>query len=139
MFAQALLLISLSWIKHRSVPGGVCSDASPDLVFVLKLARTLRSGVKWVSPNKQEPGLLPSILPTPATTRLPQMKRYGAVGELGTIWINNLLLGSLLSSKQTLNAVTVKLQVAVLPDASVAVQVTVVVPTGNGVPEGGKG
>jgi len=32
---------------------------------------------------------------------------------------------------QPLKAVTVKLQVAVLPEASVAVQVTVVVPTGN--------
>ena len=32
---------------------------------------------------------------------------------------------------------TVKLQVAVLPEASVAVQVTVVVPTGKQLPEGG--
>ena len=33
--------------------------------------------------------------------------------------------------------VTVKLQVAVFPEASVAVQVTVVVPLGNSEPEGG--
>ena len=65
------------------------------------------------------------------------MNRYGAVGEFVTTCINTLFEGSSLSSRQTLKAATVKLQVAVLPDASVAVQVTVVVPTGNGVPEGG--
>jgi hypothetical protein len=47
------------------------------------------------------------------------------------------LAGLLSSCRQPLNTVTVKLQVAVLPDASVAVQVTVVVPTGNVEPEGG--
>src|ERR1700741_1788936 len=36
-----------------------------------------------------------------------------------------------------LNTEIVKLQVAVLPDASVAVQVTVVTPTGKQLPEGG--
>ena len=36
-----------------------------------------------------------------------------------------------------LNTVTVKLQVAVLPEASVAVQVTVVTPVGKQLPEGG--
>ena len=53
------------------------------------------------------------------------------------VLISSLLPGLLSSSRQTLNAVTENEQVAVLPDASVAVQVTVVVPTGNGVPEGG--
>ena len=41
------------------------------------------------------------------------------------------------STRQALNTVTVKLHVAVLPEASVAVQVTVVVPTGNIEPEAG--
>ena len=41
------------------------------------------------------------------------------------------------SCKQPLNAVTEKEQVAVLPLASVAVQVTVVVPMGKGDPDGG--
>lgn len=41
------------------------------------------------------------------------------------------------SCARTLNTETVKLQVAVLPAASVAVQVTVVVPTGKHDPEGG--
>ena len=38
---------------------------------------------------------------------------------------------------QALKIVTVKLQVAVFPDASVAVQVTVVVPIGKAEPDGG--
>ena len=47
------------------------------------------------------------------------------------------MLGLLSSCRHTLNTVTVKVQVAVLPDASVAVQVTVVVPTGKQDPDGG--
>ena len=47
------------------------------------------------------------------------------------------MLGLLSSCKQTLKAVTVKAQLAVLPDASVAVHVTVVVPTGKQEPDGG--
>jgi hypothetical protein len=39
--------------------------------------------------------------------------------------------------RQTSKVVTVKLHIAVLPEASVAVQVTVVVPSGNADPEGG--
>ena len=50
---------------------------------------------------------------------------------------NNTVAGFESSCKHTSNVVTVKLQVAVLPDASVAVHVTVVVPTGKHVPEGG--
>jgi len=50
---------------------------------------------------------------------------------------NNTVVGLLSSCKQTSNVVTAKEQVAVLPDASVAVQVTVVVPTGKHVPAGG--
>ena len=41
------------------------------------------------------------------------------------------------SCRHTLNTVTVKLQVAVLFDVSVAVQVTVVVPTAKQDPDGG--
>lgn len=52
--------------------------------------------------------------------------------------MNSSTLPGLLSSwRQTSTAPTVKEQVAVLPDASVAVQVTVVVPTGKHVPDGG--
>src|SRR6267143_5103369 len=47
------------------------------------------------------------------------------------------MLGLLSSCRHTLNTVTLKLQVAVLADASVAVQVTVVVPTGKHDPDAG--
>jgi hypothetical protein len=49
----------------------------------------------------------------------------------------NTVLGLLSSCKHTLKTVTLKLQVAVLPDVSVAVQVTVVVPTEKQDPDGG--
>lgn len=72
-------------------------------------------------------------VPTPVNTVPLQQKRYSPVAAL-----NRTTLAGLLSScKQPLNTVTVKLHVAVLPDASVAVQVTVVVPMGNVEPEGG--
>jgi hypothetical protein len=85
--------------------------------------------------NKQDPGRLPSIFPVPANGVgvFAQKNWYCPVNVL----INNLLPGLLSSCRQTLNAVTLNEQVAVLPDASVAVHVTVVVPTGNGVPDGG--
>ena len=76
---------------------------------------------------------LTSAVPTPAKTVPPQQKRYSPVPAL-----NNTTLAGLLSScRQPLNTVTVKLQVAVLPDVSVAVQVTVVVPTGKTEPLAG--
>lgn len=66
-------------------------------------------------------------VPVPVNIVPPQQKRYSPVWELNT----TTRLGLLSSCKQALNTVTVKLQVAVLPEASVAVQVTVVVPRGN--------
>jgi hypothetical protein len=52
--------------------------------------------------------------------------------------LNRITFEGLVSScTQALNILTEKLQLAVLPDASVAVQVTVVVPTGTGEPDGG--
>jgi hypothetical protein len=52
-------------MPHRSVPGGDWIDALPDFVFVLKSASTRTAGVVCLSENKQDPGLLPPILPTP--------------------------------------------------------------------------
>src|SRR6266851_6273798 len=76
---------------------------------------------------------LTSTVPTPVKTVPPQQKRYSPVAAL-----NNTTLAGLLSScRQPLNTVTVKVQVAVLPDESVAVQVIVVVPTGKTEPLGG--
>jgi hypothetical protein len=45
--------------------------------------------------------------------------------------------GTLSSCRHTLNTVTEKLQVAVLPETSVEVQVTVLVPTAKQDPDGG--
>ena len=49
----------------------------------------------------------------------------------------NLIPGSESSCRQTSNTVTVKLQLFVLPEPSVAVQVTVVMPGGRHEPDGG--
>src|SRR6266480_1303605 len=70
--------------------------------------------------------------PLPLASNTPlQQKRYSPVTTL-----NRTTFPALVSStRHALNVVTVKLQVAVLPEASVAVQVTVVVPTGNIDPE----
>ena len=77
--------------------------------------------------------VLASRVPTPVNSVPPQQKRYSPVAAL-----NRTTLAGLLSScRQPLNTVTVKLQLAVLPDVSVAVQVTLVVPTGNIDPLGG--
>jgi hypothetical protein len=52
--------------------------------------------------------------------------------------LNNMtLVGTLSSCRQAAKSVTLKLQEAVLPEASVAVHVTVVVPTGKVEPDGG--
>jgi hypothetical protein len=50
---------------------------------------------------------------------------------------NTTLVGTLSSCRQALKTLTVKVQLAVLPEVSVAVHVTVVVPAGNVEPDGG--
>ena len=72
-------------------------------------------------------------VPTPVNTVPLQQKRYSPVAALN----RTTLAGVLSSCRQPLNTVTVKVQEAVFPDASVAVQVTVVVPTGRIEPLGG--
>ena len=72
-------------------------------------------------------------MPVPVYVVPPQQKRYWPVALL----ISNTLPGLLLSCRHTSNVVTVKEQVAVLAAASVAVQLTVVVPGMNVDPEGG--
>ena len=70
--------------------------------------------------------------PVPVAANEPlQQKRYCPV------WVLNRTTfpGVVSSCRQRLKPVTVKLQLEVLPEASVAVQVTVVVPTGKGWPE----
>jgi hypothetical protein len=75
----------------------------------------------------------PETAPMPdANTTPPQQKRYSPVERL-----NSTALPALESSCKQPNTVTLKLQVAVLPDVSVAVQVMVVDPTGKADPDGG--
>src|SRR5712692_6382811 len=71
---------------------------------------------------------LPLAIVTP-----PQQKLKSPVEAL----TSTTLPGLLSSCRQKLNTVTVKLQVAVFPEASVAVHVTVVVPIGKAELEGG--
>src|SRR5712692_2081974 len=78
--------------------------------------------------------LQPLVVSVPlplATGTPPQQKLKSPVWAL----TSTTLPGLLSSCRQKLNAVTVKLQVAVFPATSVAVQVTVVVPTGKTEPE----
>lgn len=71
-------------------------------------------------------------MPVPENVMPLQQNRYSPVG------LNNATLAGLLSScRQALKTETVKVQEAVLPEVSVAVQVTVVVPTGRVEPDGG--
>jgi hypothetical protein len=53
-------------------------------------------------------------------------------------WATVIFAGQVIVGFSVSFTVTVKLQVAVLPEPSVAVQVTVVVPLGNVEPEGGE-
>jgi len=70
--------------------------------------------------------------PVPETITPLQQNRYSPER------LNKTTLAGLLSScRQALKRLTVKLQVAVLPEVSVAVHVTVVVPAGNVEPDGG--
>jgi hypothetical protein len=73
-------------------------------------------------------------VPVPLAMRTPLQKNlYSPVWAL----INTKLPGLVSSCRQKLNTVTGKLQDDLLPQLSVAVQLTVVVPTGKGEPEGG--
>jgi hypothetical protein len=72
-------------------------------------------------------------VPCPVATRVPaQQNRYSPVVAL----IRTTFPGVFSSCKQKLKPVTANVQVAVFPEVSVAVQVTVVVPTGKGDPGG---
>jgi len=72
-------------------------------------------------------------VPIPVKIVPPQQNRYSPVAELNS----STVAGLVSSCRQTSNTLIVKLHVAVFIDASVAVQVTVVVPTGMHEPDGG--
>src|SRR2546423_5710460 len=72
--------------------------------------------------------------PVPVARSTPlQQNRYSPVCVLNSTTFPE----TVSSTRQALKTETVKLHVAVFPELSVAVQVTVVVPTGNAAPEGG--
>ena len=118
-----------SEIVQIVVPGGDCSEPVP-LPPPANFPITLRSGALCSSVTV--PPFLTTV-PVPVYVVPPQQKRYWPVPLL----ISNTLPGLLLSCRHTSNVVTLKEQVAVLAAASVAVQLTVVVPGMNVDPEGG--
>ena len=128
MFVLTLVLKSL--IVHLMVPGGACILPVPLNTALSTCPFTRRSAGLCSSVNTQ-PCLC--TLPTPVNVVPPQQNLYWPVTEFHSKIVD----GFESSCNATSNVVTVKLHVAVLPDASVAVQVTVVTPTLKHVPDGG--
>jgi hypothetical protein len=116
---------------HLIVPGGDCNDAVP-LNAVLTTRAVTRRPPELSVNVKTHPCL--ATTPMPVYGVPPQQNRYSPVTELKI----SLLAGFVSSCRHTSKVVTEKLHDAVLPDASVAVQVTVVEPNGKHVPEGGE-
>ena len=75
-----------------------------------------------------------STLPTPVKIVPRQQKRYAPVWEFHSSTIEGLLS----SCRQMSKVVTENMHIAILFDASVAVQTTAVVPSGKQVPDGGE-
>jgi hypothetical protein len=118
------LIVQMIW------PGGDANEAEPCREGRSSLINTRRVAVFCSSVTR--PARLVTV-PTPVYIVPPQQKRYDPL-ELFTSTTG---VGPPSSCKQMSNAVTVKLHVAVLPEVSVAVQVTVVVPSGKLEPDVG--
>jgi hypothetical protein len=125
-----LTRVFLSVIVHIVVPDGTCRLALPECTALSTLAVTLRSVPPTVK-VKTHPCFC--TLPTPVKVVPLQQNRYWPDTEFHS----SIVPGLESSCSATSNVVTVKLHVAVLPDASVAVQVTVVTPVAKQVPDGG--
>jgi hypothetical protein len=123
-------LVSLSVIVHRFVPGGLWMLALPLCTALSTLPTTLRSAGVALSVNTH-----PCVctFPIPVNVVPPQQNLYCPVCEFHS----SIVEGLESSCTATSNVLTVKLHVAVLPDVSVAVQVTVVTPTLKHPPDGG--
>jgi hypothetical protein len=104
--------------------------AVPVCTALSTLLMTLRSAVVDCKVYKQ-PCFCTS--PIPVKVVPPQQNLYWPVTEFHS----SIVPGAESSCNATSNVVTVKLQLAVLPDASVAVQVTVVTPIFKQLPDGG--
>jgi hypothetical protein len=132
---HVLLLMSLSRIVHLTVLGGLETVAVPDplpaFAAVSKVIVTLRSPLAWVIVPPQP---LTLGVPVPLAISTPLQKNW----KSPVTGLNNTKFPGLVSScKHMLNVVTVNVHCVVLFDVSVAVQVTVVVPTGKIDPDGG--
>jgi hypothetical protein len=127
---QVLSFMFLSLIVHLSVPGGDSNDALPLPIAESNLANTRRF-VEFTCSVKLAPCLI--TLPVPIKVVPLQQNRNSPVNELKSSTFD----GSESSCKHTLNTVTVKLHDTLLPDGSLAVQFTAVVPAGKMLPDGG--
>ena len=121
----------VSRIWQPLAPGGDEYEAVPSLVPRSTLINTLRVLVLCSIVTRLP---LTDTVPIPLETTPPQQNRYSPVVTL----INTTIAGLLSSCTHRSNAVTAKLHEAVFPDASVAVQVTVVVPIGKQLPAAGE-
>src|ERR1051325_11661727 len=125
-----LTAVFLSVMVQMVVPDGTCKLALPECAALSTLPVTLLS-VPLTVKVKTHPCFC--TLPTPVNVVPLQQNRYCPVCEFHS----SIVPGLESSCIATSNVVTVKLQVAVLPDASVAVQVTVVTPVPKHVPDAG--
>ena len=112
-------------------PGGDAYEAVPDFgprstLINTRLVPVLCSIVTRLP--------LTDTVPTPLETAVPQQKRYSPVVAL----IKATIAGLLSSCTHRSKAVTTKLHEALFPEASVATQVTVVVPIGKQLPDAGE-
>jgi hypothetical protein len=121
----------VSRIWQTVTPGGEEYDAVPSLVPRSTLINTLAVPVLCSIVTRLP---LTDTVPIPLETTPPQQNRYSPVATL----INTTIPGLLSSCTHRSNAVTAKLHEPVLPEASVAVHVTVVVPIGKQLPDAGE-
>jgi hypothetical protein len=125
-----LTLVLKSLSVHRCVPAGAWRLPVPRNTVLSTRPTTLRF-TELCSRTNTHPCLI--TLPTPVYGTPAQQNRNWPVTEFH----RSIVVGFDSSCSATSNVVTVKLQVAVLPEASVAVQVTVVTPIFKQVPDGG--
>ena len=96
--------------------------------------RTRTTGTRGATQLPQEDAMTEAFIFDAVRTPRGKGKKDGALHSVKPV---NLIAGLLSSCKQTLNTTTENEQVAVLPDESATVHVTVVVPVGNAPPDGG--
>jgi hypothetical protein len=126
-----LFIVFVSRIWQSILPGGEANDAVPDFAPLSTLINTRRVPALSVTVTR-----FPLIVttPMPVYTVPAQQNRYSPV----VVFTSTTVAALLSSCRHRSKVVTAKLHVAVLPEVSVAVQVTVVVPVGKQLPEAGE-